>query len=209
MKEDLEKAFGLKEPLDAPTGIGANQPWPLAETAQTVRKTSFRLALVAIGYTQPTTSGPLGWDARRVRVGVVTATGYFNNYYATFDHAIPYGRPFVLKDRFYLPVLHDAAPLSALAASHQFVAVVEVKHTCLAVARTGGVYQPRLSFVLPRDVWRLPTGVLPADANALCSSVGYDASIEQFYVPVVSSTDSVVCDSHATGTSTGISRSST
>lgn len=172
--------------LPAPVNLDSIQSATLSTF--TAVKFSSTLALVAIGYTQPTTSGPLGWNARRVRVGVVTATGYFNNYYATFDHAIPYGRPFVLKDRFYIPVLHDAAPLSALAASHQFVAVVEVKHTCLAVARTGGVYQPRLSFVLPRDVWRLPSGVLPSDANALCSSIGYDASIEQFYVPVVSST---------------------
>ena len=48
-KDDLEKAFGLKEPLAPPTGIGANQPWPLAEKAQAVRRLAGRLLLATVG----------------------------------------------------------------------------------------------------------------------------------------------------------------
>ena len=45
-KEALEKAFALKEPLPAPEGVGANQPWPLAPEVPLVTRTAGILALV-------------------------------------------------------------------------------------------------------------------------------------------------------------------
>lgn len=48
-KEDVEKGFGLPQPLPAPTGVGACQPWPHAGTAPLWGRAAGILAAVAVG----------------------------------------------------------------------------------------------------------------------------------------------------------------
>jgi Domain of unknown function (DUF4178) len=45
-KEAVEQAFGLKTPLPAPEGVGANQPWPRADDARAVARIAGIMAVV-------------------------------------------------------------------------------------------------------------------------------------------------------------------